>query len=112
MTTVVAIIRPNRFESVKEALGQIGVEGMTVSEVRGHGHQKGHTETYRGREYDVSLVPKLKIEVSVTDERVEPVVEAIIKTAATGQIGDGKIFLYKLEEVIRIRNEQRGQIAL
>lgn len=112
MTTVVAIIRPNRFESVKEVLGEVGVEGMTVSEVRGHGRQKGHTETYRGREYDVSLVPKLKIEISVADERVEPVVEAIIKAAGTGEIGDGKIFLYKLDEVIRIRNEQRGELAL
>lgn len=112
MTTVVAIIRPNRFESVKEALGELGVEGMTVSEVRGHGRQKGQTETYRGREYDISLLPKLKVEISVTDERVEAVVQAIIKTAATGEIGDGKIFLYKLDEVIRIRNQQRGEIAL
>ena len=112
MTTVVAIIRPNRFELVKEALGELGVEGMTVSEVRGHGRQKGQTETYRGREYDINLLPKLKVEISVTDERVEPVVQAIIKTAATGEIGDGKIFLYKLDEVIRIRNQERGEIAL
>ncbi len=112
MTTVVAIIRPSRFEAVKEALGELGVEGMTVSEVRGHGRQKGQTETYRGREYDISLLPKLKVEISVTDERVEPVVQAIIETAATGEIGDGKIFLYKLDQVIRIRNEQRGEMAL
>ena len=85
---------------------------MTVSEVRGHGRQKGHTETYRGREYDISLLPKLKIEIVVHDDRVEAIVEAIIKSAATGEIGDGKIFLYKAEDAIRIRNQERGDIAL
>ncbi len=85
---------------------------MTVSEVRGHGRQKGHTETYRGREYDVSLLPKLKIEIVTPDERVEPIVQAIIKHAATGEIGDGKIFLYKAEDAIRIRNQERGEGAL
>ena len=112
MTTVVAIIRPNKFDSVKEALKDLGVEGMTVSEVRGHGRQKGHTETYRGREYDISLLPKLKVEMVVKDERVEPIVDAIIASAATGEIGDGKIFLYKAEDAIRIRNQDRGEIAL
>lgn len=112
MTTVVAIIRPNRFDPVKDALTELGIEGMTVSEVRGHGRQKGHTETYRGREYDISLLPKLKVEIVVKDDRVEQIVEAIIKQAATGEIGDGKIFLYKTEDAIRIRNQDRGEIAL
>jgi nitrogen regulatory protein P-II 1 len=112
MTKVEAIIRPNRFEQVKEALATLGVEGMTVSEVRGHGRQKGQTENYRGREYDISLLPKLKLETVVTDDRVEAVIEAIIKSANTGEIGDGKIFLYKAEDAIRIRNQQRGDVAL
>lgn len=112
MTTVVAIIRPNRFDSVKDALTDLGVEGMTVSEVRGHGRQKGHTETYRGREYDISLLPKLKLEVVVQDADVDSIVDAILKSAGTGQIGDGKIFLYKVDDVIRIRNQQRGEMAL
>jgi len=112
MTTVVAIIRPKQFDQVKEALAALGVQGMTVSEVRGHGRQKGHTETYRGREYDISFLPKLKIEIVTQDERVEAIVETIIKNAATGEIGDGKIFLYKAEEAIRIRNQDRGDIAL
>src|SRR5450631_4292513 len=112
MTKVEAIIRPNRFEQVQEALSGLGVEGMTVSEVRGHGRQKGQTENYRGREYDVSLLPKLKLETVVSDDRVEAVIEAIIKAANTGEIGDGKIFLFKAEDAIRIRNQQRGEIAL
>jgi nitrogen regulatory protein P-II 1 len=112
MTTVVAIIRPNRFEAVKDALADLGVAGMTVSEVRGHGRQKGHTETYRGREYDVSLLPKLKVEIVTKDDRVDAIVEAIMASAATGSIGDGKIFLYKTEEVIRIRNDERGEVAI
>jgi nitrogen regulatory protein P-II 1 len=112
MTTVVAVIRPNRFEAVKEALQDLGVSGMTVSEVRGHGRQKGHTETYRGREYDITLLPKLKVEVVAKDDRVDAIVEAIITNAATGSIGDGKIFLYKTEEVIRIRNQERGETAI
>jgi nitrogen regulatory protein P-II 1 len=112
MTTVVAVIRPNRFEAVKEALQDLGVSGMTVSEVRGHGRQKGHTETYRGREYDITLLPKLKVEIVAKDDRVDAIVEAIITNAATGSIGDGKIFLYKTEEAIRIRNQERGEIAI
>jgi len=112
MTKLEAIIRPNRFDQVKEALAGLGVEGMTVSEVRGHGRQKGQTETYRGREYDISLLPKLKIEIVIADDRVEAVIEAIQKSAVTGEIGDGKIFLYKAEDAIRIRNQERGEIAL
>lgn len=112
MTTVVAIIRPKQLDLVKDALAEVGVQGMTISEVRGHGRQKGHTETYRGREYEVSFVPKLKLEIVVQDARVEAIVEAIVKSGATGQIGDGKIFLYKTEDAIRIRNQDRGEIAL
>ena len=112
MTKLEAIIRPNRFEQVKAALAELGVEGMTVSEVRGHGRQKGQTENYRGREYDISLLPKLKTEIVLLDDRVEPVIEAIIKNAYTGEIGDGKIFLYKADDAIRIRNQERGEIAI
>ena len=112
MTKVEAIVRPSRFDQIKEALSELGIQGMTVSEVRGHGRQKGHSETYRGREYEVSLIPKLRIEIVVADERVEEIVEAIITNAATGEIGDGKIFLYKAEDAIRIRNRQRGEVAL
>src|SRR5271156_4990306 len=103
MTRIEAIIQPSRFESVKEALHEIGVEGMTVSEARGHGRQKGHTETYRGREYEVSLIPKLRVELVVLDERVEAILAAIIGSAATGEIGDGKIFISKVDDAIRIR---------
>ncbi|MBB5063947.1 P-II family nitrogen regulator [Granulicella mallensis] len=112
MTKVEAIIRPSQFDKVQEALAQLGIEGMTVSEVRGHGRQKGHTESYRGREYAISLIPKVRIEIVVTDERVEPVIDTILANAATGEIGDGKIFLYKAEDAIRIRNQDRGEIAL
>jgi nitrogen regulatory protein P-II 1 len=112
MTKVEAIIQPSRFESVKEALREIGVEGMTVSEVRGHGRQKGHTEVYRGREYTVDLLPKIKIEMVLPDDRVNAAVETILKAAKTGKIGDGKIFLSKVEEAIRIRNEERGESVL
>jgi nitrogen regulatory protein P-II 1 len=112
MTKVEAIIRPNKFESVKEALVALGVEGMTVSEVRGHGRQKGHTEVFRGREYDVDLLPKVKLELVLNDESVEKAIDAIISSAYTGKIGDGKIFLYKLDEVIRIRSTERGTAAI
>lgn len=112
MTKVEAIVRPSRFDQIKEALSELGIEGMTVSEVRGHGRQKGHSEIYRGREYEVSLIPKLRIETVVADDRVEAILEAIMSNAATGEIGDGKIFLYKTEDAIRIRNRQRGDIAL
>ena len=112
MTKIEAIVRPNKFDAVKEALTAIGVEGMTVSEARGHGRQKGHTETYRGREYEVSLIPKIRLELVVSDTRVEEIVAVIIKSAGTGAIGDGKIFLSKVADVIRIRNQERGEVAL
>jgi nitrogen regulatory protein P-II 1 len=112
MTKVEAIIQPNKFEAVKEALSELGVEGMTISEVRGHGRQKGHTEHYRGREYSVDLIPKIKIEVVLADNLVERAVEAVIKAAATGKIGDGKIFLSKIDDAIRIRSQERGVAAV
>lgn len=112
MTKIEAIVRPNKFESVKEALIKLGVEGMTVSEVRGHGRQKGHTEVFRGREYDVDLLPKVKVELILKDESVDPAIEAILASAHTGKIGDGKIFLYKVDSAIRIRNRERGEVAI
>src|SRR2546426_255970 len=112
MTKLEAIIQPSRFESVKDALREIGVEGMTGSEVRGHGRQKGHTEVYRGREYTVALLPKLKLEMVLPDHLVQSAVETILKSAKTGKIGDGKIFLSRVEEAIRIRNDERGESAL
>ena len=112
MTRVEAIIQPSRFEAVKDALHEIGVEGMTISEVRGHGRQKGHTEVYRGREYTVDLLPKVKLEIVLPDTLVNRVVDTILKSAKTGKIGDGKIFLSRVDEAIRIRNEERGENAL
>jgi nitrogen regulatory protein P-II 1 len=112
MTKIEAIIQPSRLDAVKDVLLEIGVEGMTISDVRGHGRQKGHTEHYRGREYTVDLLPKIKLELVLPDERVEAAVNAILKAAATGKIGDGKIFLYKVDEAIRIRNQERGAAAL
>ena len=112
MTKIEAIVQMSRFELVKEALTQLGVEGMTVSEVRGHGRQKGHTESYRGREYSVDLIPKIKIELVLPDNQVDPAVQTIIDTARSGNIGDGKIFLSKVDEAIRIRNDERGVAAL
>ena len=112
MTKVEAIIQPSRFEAVKDALIEVGVDGMTVFEVRGHGRQKGHTESYRGREYNVDLLPKIKIEMVLDDSVVERAVDTILKTASTGKIGDGKIFLSKIDEAIRIRNQERGVVAL
>src|ERR1700688_3800399 len=112
MTKLEAIIQPNRFDAVKQALIDVGVEGMTISEVRGHGRQKGHKESYRGGEYSVDLLPKVKIELGLQDNLVQTAVDAILKTAATGKIGDGKIFLYKVEEAIRIRNQERGAAAV
>ena len=112
MTKLEAIIQPSTFESVKEVLMELGVQGMTILEVRGHGRQKGHTEVYRGREYSVDLLPKIKIELVLPDELVEAAVEAIIKTASSGKIGDGKIFLSKIDEAIRIRNQERGSAAI
>jgi nitrogen regulatory protein P-II 1 len=112
MTKIEAIIQPNRFDFVKKALIDIGVEGMTVSEVRGHGRQKGHKESYRGSEYSVDLLPKVKLEVVLQDNIVESAVNTIITNASTGKIGDGKIFLYKVEEAIRIRSQERGAAAV
>ena len=112
MTKVEAIIQTSKLDAVKDALTEIGVEGMTVLEVRGHGRQKGHTEFYRGREYTVDLIPKIKIEIVLPDDRVEKSVQAILTAARTGKIGDGKIFLTKIDEAIRIRNDERGEGAL
>lgn len=112
MTKLEAIVQPNRFEQVKDALIELGVDGMTVSEVRGHGRQKGHTETYRGREYETDLLPKVKVELVLEDKLVDTVIDAIVKTASTGKIGDGKIFLWKVDEAVRIRNQERGAAAL
>ncbi len=112
MTKIEAIVQPSKFESIKEVLTDLGVQGMTISDVRGHGRQKGHTEVYRGREYSVDLLPKVKIEVVLPDDLVDATVEAIIKTASTGKIGDGKIFLSKVDQVIRIRNQEIGAAAI
>jgi nitrogen regulatory protein P-II 1 len=112
MIKVEAIIRPNKFESVKTALIQLGIEGMTVSEVRGHGRQKGHTEVFKGREYEVDLLPKIKLELVLQDEIAEKAVESILATAYTGSIGDGKIFMYKLSDAVRIRSRERGIAAI
>ena len=112
MTKLEAIVQPGRFDAVKKALIDTGIDGMTVSEVRGHGRQKGHTETYHGHEYSVDLLPKIKIEIVMDDKLVDSVVDSIIKNAATGKIGDGKIFISKVDEAIRIRNQERGVAAL
>ena len=112
MKKIEAIIQPHKLEDAKEALKNIGVDGMTITEVRGHGRQKGHTEVYRGREYTVDLLPKIKLELVLPDSLVNRAVETILKSAKTGKIGDGKIFLTRVEEAIRIRNEERGESAL
>ena len=112
MVKIEAIIQPFKLDDVKEALKAIGIDGITVTEVRGHGRQKGHTEMYRGREYDVDLLPKIKLELVLPDARAAAAVDTILKTASTGKIGDGKIFLYKVDEAIRIRNQERGESAL
>jgi nitrogen regulatory protein P-II 1 len=112
MKKIEAIIQPSRLDAVKKALHEIGVEGLTISDVRGHGRQKGHTEIYRGREYQVDLLPKLKIEMVLPGERAEAAVQAILASAKTGKIGDGKIFVTNVEEAIRIRNNERGESAL
>ncbi len=112
MTKIEAIIQPSRLDQVKDALLEIGVDGMTVLDARGHGRQKGHTEFYRGREYTVDLLPKVKLEIVLNDELVDSAVQAIVNAARTGKIGDGKIFLSRVDEAIRIRNEERGVTAL
>ena len=112
MQKIEAIIQPSRLDAVKDALVEAGVSGITIFEARGHGRQKGHTEFYRGREYSVDLLPKVKLEIVVPDDLVERTVQAIIGAARTGRIGDGKIFLSRIDEAIRIRNDERGDIAL
>jgi nitrogen regulatory protein PII len=112
MKLIIAIIKPFKLEEVKEALSSIGIEGMTVTEVKGFGRQKGHTEIYRGSEYTVDFLPKVKIEIVVTDELVSKTVDAIVKAAKTGKIGDGKVFVLALEEAVRIRTDERGDAAV
>ena len=112
MTKVEAVIQPEKLEAVKNALMEVGVNGMTVIEIRGHGQQKGHTEIYRGREYTVDLLPKVKLEMVLPDNMVEKAIQTIASTARTGKIGDGKIFTSKVDEAIRIRNDERGEGAL
>ncbi len=112
MRKIEAIIKPFKLDDVKEALSAVGIQGLTATEVKGFGRQKGHTEVYRGAEYVVDLLPKTKIEVVVRDDMVEPAVEAITSAAATGRIGDGKIFILQLEEVIRIRTGEQGEAAV
>ena len=112
MHKIEAIIKPFKLDEVKEALHAIGIQGMTVSEVKGFGRQKGHTELYRGAEYVVDFLPKIKVEIAVSDELAEKAVEVIVQAASTGRIGDGKIFVHKLEEAIRIRTGERGPAAV
>ncbi len=112
MKKIEAIIKPFKLDEVKEALASVGVEGLTVSEVKGFGRQKGHTELYRGAEYVVDFLPKVKLEIAVDDSRVAPVVEAILNAARTGKIGDGKIFVVPIDEAVRIRTGERGHDAL
>ncbi|MBA3831806.1 MAG: P-II family nitrogen regulator [Chthoniobacterales bacterium] len=112
MKKIEAIIKPFKMEDVKEALAEIGVEGMTLSQVRGFGRQKGHTEIYRGSEYTVDFLPKVKIEIVLSDERTQRAVEVIARAAKTGKIGDGKVFVCEVEQVIRIRTDERGAEAI
>jgi nitrogen regulatory protein P-II 1 len=112
MRKIEAVIKPFKLDEVKEALHGIGIQGMTVTEVRGFGRQKGHTELYRGAEYVVDFLPKIKIEIAVKDEMVDKVIDAIVKAANTGRIGDGKIFVTPMEEVVRIRTGERGPDAV
>ena len=112
MQFVTAIIKPFKLDDVRDALAEIGVNGITVTEVKGFGRQKGHTELYRGAEYIVDFLPKIKVETAVTDDLAERVVEAIVQAAATGKIGDGKVFVSKLEEVVRIRTGETGSQAI
>ena len=112
MKKIEAIIQPHKLEEVKDALKNIGIDGMTITEVRGHGRQKGHKEVYRGMEYQVDLLPKVKVEMVVPDVRGEEVITALAAAARTGKIGDGKIFVFEVAEAIRIRNDERGDGAL
>jgi nitrogen regulatory protein PII len=112
MKKIEAIIKPFKLEEVKDALGEIGIEGMTVTEVKGFGRQKGHTEIYRGSEYTVDFLPKIKIEIVIPDEKLDEAVEAIVKTAKTGKIGDGKVFVSTVDAAVRIRTEEKGVAAV
>ena len=112
MKKIEAIIRPFRIDDVREALGEIGVKGMTLTEVKGYGSQKGHTELYRGSEYQIDFLPKIKIEVIVSDHIADKVVETILNAAKTGQVGDGKIFIYNVEDAVRVRTGESGEDAL
>lgn len=112
MKKIEAIIRPFKLDEVKEALVEEGIKGLTITEVRGYGRQKGHTETYRGSEYRIEFIPKIKIEIVVEENKVDAVIEAVLKSAKTGQVGDGKIFISTVDEVIRIRTEEAGKEAL
>ena len=112
MKKIEAIIQPHKLEDAKEALKSIGVDGMTITEVRGHGRQKGHTEVYRGMEYKVDLLPKVKLELVVSDQRADEVIRTLAAAARTGKIGDGKIFVYAVADAVRIRNDDRGEAAL
>ena len=112
MKKIEAIIKPFKMDDVREALSEVGVNGMTVTEVKGFGRQKGHTELYRGAEYNVDFLPKVKVELIVADEQVERCIEAIMKTAQTGKIGDGKIFVYEVQRVIRIRTGEENEDAV
>ncbi len=112
MKKIEAIIKPFKLDSVKEALSEIGVEGMTVSEVKGFGRQKGHTEIYRGSEYTVDLVPKVKLEIVIADDLEDKIVAAIIKAGKTGTIGDGKVFVYTIDRAVRIRTEEEGEASV
>jgi nitrogen regulatory protein P-II 1 len=112
MRKIEAIIQPHKLEDVKEALKNIGVDGMTITEVRGHGRQKGHTEVYRGMEYKVDLLPKVKLEMVVADQRSDEVIRTLVTAARTGKIGDGKVFVYEVADAVRIRNDDRGEAAL
>jgi len=112
MKKIEAIIQPHKIDDVKQALIGIGIDGMTISEVRGHGRQKGHTEVYRGQEYKVDLLPKVKLEMVVSSDRSDDVIKALSVAARTGKIGDGKIFVYNLEQVVRIRTGETGREAL
>lgn len=112
MKKIEAIIQPHKLEDVKTALKAIGIDGMTITEVRGHGRQKGHKEVYRGQEYEVDLLPKVKLEMVVPSERSQEVIETLVSSARTGKIGDGKVFVFDVAEAIRIRNDDRGESAL
>lgn len=112
MKKIEAIIQPHKLDEVREALKSIGVDGLTITEIRGHGRQKGHKEVYRGMEYEVDLLPKIKVETVITDSRLDEVTSAIVKAARSGKIGDGKIFVYEVLEAIRIRNDDRGDIVV